>query len=52
MTVVRNPIYGSLKISVIFQNQLIERQFYGYTRTEAIKKFKEELNQIKEQFKN
>jgi hypothetical protein len=52
MTVVKNPIYGSLQISVIYKNQLIQRQFYGYSRAGAIRKFKEELKQIKEQLKN
>ena len=52
MTVNKNPIYGSLQISVIFNGCLIQRQFYGYSRAGAIKKFKEELKQIKNELKN
>ena len=52
MTVNKNPIYGSLQISAIFKGCLIQRQFYGYSRAGAIKKFKKELKQIKQQFKN
>jgi hypothetical protein len=43
--------YGSLKISILIQNQLFERQYYGYSKTEAIKKFKIEVNKIKNQLK-
>jgi hypothetical protein len=52
MTVTKNPIYGSLQISVIFKGCLIQRQFYGYTKAGAIKKFKQELKEIKNQYKN
>jgi hypothetical protein len=49
---IEKTMYGSLKISVLIQNQLFERQYYGYSRAGAIRKFKEELKQIKQQFKN
>lgn len=48
---VQKTIYGSLKISVLIQNQLFERQFYGYAKKQAIKKFKTEVTNIKNQLK-
>jgi hypothetical protein len=48
---IEKTMYGSLKISVLIQNQLFERQYYGYSKTEAIKKFKTEVTNIKNQLK-
>lgn len=44
-------MYGSLKISVLIQNQLFERQFYNLSKKQAIKKFKTEVINIKNQLK-
>lgn len=40
-------IRGTWKISDIHNGYLIIRNYYGYTKREAIRLFKEELKQVK-----
>lgn len=40
---------GGIRISDIINNQLIQRVYYGYNRTEAKKLFKNEIKALKKQ---
>ena len=47
MTAQRNPINGSITITMIKFKRLITRTFYDYTMDEALEEFKSYLKSLK-----
>lgn len=46
MTVERLTVSGGWLISDIVDNQLIRRRYFGYTKREAIARFKQEIKEL------
>jgi hypothetical protein len=44
ITTVEKNHYGAWVVSAIVGAQLISRQYYGYTKTEAVSRFLEQTN--------